>query len=82
MKPSTFHNTILTLVGGYAEALAETEAARASLPRRAPFAQGRLVAAGRDLLEFWDKGKVIAGNDPGPLFEELRGALSEVEKSP
>jgi hypothetical protein len=86
MKAATFHNTMLTLVSGYAEALAELEAQRAEavqtldLARRATPVSPRALSASRRLLAFWDEKQAgqREGADPAVLFEELRAALAEM----
>jgi len=86
MKAATFHNTVLTLVSGYAEALAELEAARADavqtldLVKLARPVSPRVLSASRRLLAFWDEKQagLREGADPAPLFDELRNALAEM----
>lgn len=84
MKAATFHNTVLTLVSGYAEALAELETRRAEavqtldLVKHARPTSPRVERAARDLLAFWDakQAGLREGMAAEPLFDELREALA------
>jgi hypothetical protein len=81
MKAATFHNTVLTLVSGYAEALAELEAARADaqqtldLVKLARPVSPRVLKAAQAVLAAYDNAD---SEWCGDSLVELRNALAEM----
>jgi hypothetical protein len=80
VKAATFHNTVLTLVSGYAEALAELEAARADavqtldLVKLARPVSPRVLKAAQAVLAAYDNAERRSDDS----LVELRNALAEM----
>lgn len=86
MTPAVFHNAILTLTTGYAEALAELDAARVAAEKKLALAlqarpvSPRLLTAARAVLDAAET--VSRAVDPDDLLHtelaELREAVREM----